>query len=681
MATLNQWGDDLDESLGDIAYEAIEDKAKEGAKEGAEATGKAAAKALDKATDRIGPLKSAKDKIKEKLSNNPITRAKAAIRKVKEKIKQAARNLAREGLHAAGRAAVAGAKAIGSFIAAHPVAAVIIFILLLIVMSCMDIGEENNDNTDNLQDDSVLLESPVYVNVDGMSDDDVVVVLMDDCIEQQYDTMFEMVDATKEEKAKSIYSVFHAHGFNNAVIAGILGNIDVESGLDSSAIEGIFSEYGILGTKKAEALLSIGHYTESTLFPKYRSSGTSINKDGYKTVNSQGDVIYYCGLGLVQWTGENAKMLLTAAENLNANWYNMDFQLGYMINDTMYRPHFFSNWEGAQPFGYIDDAHKEWFDEYTEGMTEEEIESLNAVTYADWYEDYIEGMTPEEVMNIDPLVLSEAWSTDVAKSWVNAAKEAAIHFAHEYEGNTGTDVKRKNSAVVWYSIIKDWGDPNADDEYAQSIGGLASDLASIINFIEIEEAQYRCLSGNVYDNSSIAAAAVSIAWPTIDQSYNNGTNLYQTVHDGIWPTDYHYKACDRAVAMAVRWSGTDIDYPLYTPDEIRYVELSPKWEKVGYSTSLSIGELMPGDIFLCNGHTFIYTGRDIIQSAYANEASPNSDTVSASLDKRSAACVPTASSVLNNGGYDSDGRSYGIYRCINPDNSDKYSSIGSGMTN
>ncbi len=655
MAIMNQWGDDVDESIGDIAYEAIEEKVKDELKDGAEEVGKAAASVLDKATDHIKPVKNIKDKVKEKLSHNPITRLKNGIRKLKEKAKQAVKNLAKEGLRAVGRGAVVLAKGFGRFAAAHPVIAAIIVIILLAVMAFFDNAKE--DEPSNNQTDDYLLESPVYANIDGMSDDDTVVVLMDDCVEQQYDTMFEMVDVEKEEKAKSIYSVFHSYGFNNASIAGMLGNMDIESGLDSSAIEGIFSEYGILGTKKAEALLSLSHYTESVLFPKYKNSGISLNKNGYKTTNADGDTVYYCGLGLVQWTGPNAKTLLTAAKNMSLDWYNMDFQLGYMISDCMYRPNFFTTWAANQSSGLTDDDYDDWFDEYTEGMTDEEID------------------------NLDDAEVAADWEEDVTASWIEAAKESAVHFAHEYEGNTGNDVDRKNSAVLWYSIIADWGDTDVNTEYADAITGLAVDLGAIINFLEIEEAQYRCLSGNVFDNSSLAAAAVSLAWPTFEQSFNNGTNLYQTVHDGIWPTDYTYKACDRGVAAAVRWSGTDIDYPLGTANQTRYLSSSPKWERVAASTSASIGDLLPGDVFCTNGHTFVYVGTEVIQSAYAGEAKPGSDTVSASLNERSPACVSTSSSTLNNGGYDSSGRTYGIYRCINPDESDKYSSIGSGMSN
>lgn len=640
MAVMNQWGDEIDESIGDVTEEYLEGIAKEKAEDLAEKGAKEAKKGAVKAGKAL-----------DKALGSPIGRLKAAIQRAKKKVKDTIRKFARQGIKALWTMVKAGAKALAGFIASHPVIAAIIFIILLCVIAYLESDHENN--IDNLQSDEILQEGPTYVNTDGMSDDDIVVVLMGDCIDQQYDTMTEMIQMTleKEEQAKDIYTVFHDYGFNNVTIAGILANIDIESALDSSAIEGIFSEYGILGTKKAAALLSIGNYTENTLFPLYKSSGVSINRDGYKTTNSYGDTIYYCGLGFIQWTGPNAKTLLTAAENLGVNWYDKNFQLGYMINDNMYRPGFFSTWKDNQPEDYYFDP-----DDYdpADYLTYEEYETA----------------------------LEEAQEA-AFEAAVERAKEAAVYFAHGYEGNTGSDETRKNAAVIWYTTIFEWGDDESDDEYADSITALAGDLAAIAQFFEIEEAQYRCLGGNVFDNSSLSSAGMSLAWPRREMSFNNGTNLYQTVLKTIWPHNYVFKACDRTVAAAVVWSGTDIDFPIgNTATQMRYMETSPKWMKVGSASSLSIDDLQPGDIFCLNGHTFMYASVEGVQAAYKNEANGNSDSISGSLNKRSAACDNSTSSILSRGGQDWEGRGvYNVYRCIDPDDSDKWSSIGSGMTN
>ena len=619
MATLNDYGDDkyVDESIGDVVYNEIENKvkqeAKDAAKDGVEKTAKFV-------TDHVGPLK----------------RMKEAIKRAKQKVRKAVSKMAREGVHAVGRLVVKGTKALGSLIARHPVAAAIIFIVLMFVMSYMDdIQLESNQSVN----DGNLLDSPVYVDIGGITDDDIVTLLMDDCVEQQFDSVGEL-NAEKEVAAKQIYSVFHSAGFNNASIAGMLGNIDIESGLDPSAIEGIFSEYGFLGSRKAEALLSLDNYTENKLFPQYAAQGTSINRDGYKVTNDDGQTVYYCGIGLVQWTGGNTYILLKTAETLGKDWYDMDFQLSYMMSDCMYRPGFFAGWKDNQYEG-----------------------------------DNNAGADPALGIDSDP--------NAVAASWTEAAKNSAVKFAHDYEGNTASDADRKAAAETWYGIIKDWGDDDVDQAYVDSITELASQLGDITTFLDVELAQYRCLNGNIFDNSSLANAAVSFAWPTRTQSYNNGTNLYQLVHDGIWSWDYTYKACDRCVAMAVLWSGTDDSYPLGTAQQLSYILSSSKWELVGMSNSLSMGDLQPGDIFLLNGHTFVYVGEAAIQAAYAGEAEAGSDSVSASLNSRSAACDhSTGGMITGNGGMDWEGRgAYYVFRCSNPDNSDTYRHIGAGASN
>lgn len=652
MATLNDWGEDprglVDEGLGDIAYEALENKAEEKAKEKAEElaknTAKKAGKAVDKLTDKINPVKKAKDFVKDKIS---------FVKKMKDKAKKAVKNLAKKGIKAVGKAALHAAKGAVSFLLANPLVAVCLIIGIIILLNFMD---GSNEDT-GIQTDETLLQSPVYVNIDGMNDDDVVVVLMGDCINQQYDTLPEL-SAEKVALAKEIYDVFCAYGLNNASMAGMLGCLDIESGFDSSAIEGIFSEYGFLGTRKAQAMLDLNNYTEHTLFPAYVKNGTSINKDGYKAIDDEGKTVYYCGLGLPQFTGPAAFDLLKTSKTLAQDWHNMEFQLAYMMSDCMYRPGFFAGWLGAQEEGLTDDDYDDWFDEYTDGMTQEQIDDL------------------------DPGTVAEAWAEAVLNSWIEAARASGEKFAREYEGVSSTSMieERKDNAELWYLIIKDWDDTMIDQEYVDSITDLAAELSAITQFLDLEKTYFRCRNGNIFDNTSIAAAAVSFAWPTNEQSKNNGTNLYQTVHDGIFPGDLVYKACDRCVAMAVRWSGSDDTYPTGTSTQLSYLSGSAKWEFVGMSTEVSTGDLLPGDVFVLDGHTFIYTGAEIIQAAYGDEALAGSDSVSASMGERSAACNNSSTDIIvNNGGLDWIGRgAYSIFRCSDPDNSDTYSSIGYG---
>lgn len=673
MAYLNDWGNDLNEnSIGDSLYDSIEEKArkeaKDMAKDGIDKAGHAASQGLDKATDHIKPVKEIKDKIKEKLSNNPITRAKAAVKKLKEKAKTAVKNGVKKGAKAVGKAAVRGVKAAGRFIARHPGLSILIGLVLIAIMG---VAEEDNGGSSSSSDSSsgyvssggivsgidfgsLLQTGPSFVNIDGISDSEMVVILMDDCVTQEYVAMAGL-ETDKDESAKFLYSIFRSYGFNNVSIAGMFANLDIESGLDPSAIEGIFGEYGFLGAKKAEALISLNNYTLNTLFPKYVAAGKSINRDGYKTVDPAGNEVYYCGIGFAQWTGGNAKVLLSAAATLNLNWYDRNFQTAYLLSDCMYRPGFFAGWKDNQEEDYHFDESLYHLADYA---TQAEYDAAVAAGRAQAEQDA-----------------------------VDAAKASAVYFAHNFEGNSASDDNRKDNAEAWYAVIKDWGDDEVDSEYADSIIALAAELGAVIEFEDIRDSQYRCLNGNVFDNSSLAAAAVSLAWPRQDMANNNGTNLYQTVLSTIWPTNYDYKACDRTVACAVVWSGTDDDFPIgNTPRQMTYMSTSSKWEYLGPASSLSMDDLQAGDIFILNGHTFMYVTLEMVQNAYSGEANPYSDSVSGSLGERSPSCDGSTSSIMGRNGRDweSPGHPsrgvYDVYRCVDPDHSTKWTSVGSGVT-
>lgn len=574
---------------------------------------KAGGRLLDKATDKIKPIKAAKDKVKG---------AVRSVKALKDKAVQGVKTAAKNGLKGAGKAAVHGIKAGASFLASHPVVAVILIVVILLLAS---IGGDG---------DSAVEESSGA----ALSDDEVVSILMDDCVEQQYDVMGEL-NAEEETLAQSIYGVFRTYGFNNASIAGILGNIDAESGLDPSAIEGIFDEYGFLGARKGQAIASLPHYTENVLFPSYNESGISYNQDGYKFVDDSGETFYYCGIGLIQWTGPNAVTLLRAAETTGHAWYDMDFQLSYMRTDSLYRPGFFTEWKDNQYEGEDDDD--DGVDSDGDGL--------------------------------------DADGEDDEESWKEAARDSAVYFAHNYEGNTSDDENRKNAAATWYDTIKDWGDEEVDNAAVDSIVQMASELGTITEFLDLEEIRHRCVNANLYDNSSIANAAVSFAWPTRDQSYNDGTSLYQIVVNNTLGRG-RYKDCGYCVASAVRWSGSDDTYPVGTSEQLRYLNSSSKWEFVGAANLLSKDDLVPGDIFVLAGHTFIYTGEEAISGAYGDEATAGADSVSASLNERSAGCDTSTTSILARNGDDWEGRGiYQVFRCSNPDNSDRYTSIGSGV--
>lgn len=217
--------------------------------------------------------------------------------------------------------------------------------------------------------------------------------------------------------------------------------------------------------------------------------------------------------------------------------------------------------------------------------------------------------------------------------------------------------------------------------------GLADDTASQAQARSMRKAKETCVKTFTYDNTSIATAAVSYSWPSKDVSYNNGTDLYQKVITNVSAPEW-FMSCDRGVAGAVRWSGSDDDYPIgATDDQFKYAWTSPRWKVVGKMGDMTEEDLLPGDVLITGdgadmndigGHTWMYVGEDLVQRVHGDKAVPGSDSVSASLNTRSASCNTDCDYYFSEGGCDPyhGGLPYWVFRCVEPQHSEKYVHAG-----
>lgn len=407
-------------------------------------------------------------------------------------------------------------------------------------------------------------------------------------------------DAVTLDNAKKVWSVFKAYGLSNEQIAGILGNWSVESGIDPSGFEGIFSEhFQPTGPKHIEAYGNMNSWTES-LFSQYAARGIGINHAAYK--GSDGN--YYPGLGLGQWTGGNGEKLIGAAKSVNKNWYDLDFQLAYALATS------------------------------------------------------------------SPTGIQDYWNKYKKES--GSASEMAMSFTHDWEGNTGMAYgERQAAAEHWLSQMASWTE---DSAFSASVIAMSKTLGAVASDGAVAEQLQSCVKAQNYDNSSAAAAAISFAYETEKQAWHdNGTKLWQTVFQNIFPGDPWYMCCDRTVATAIRWSGTDEEIPVGDcPAIMAYFDSSDKWEKVGMSHDLEEKDLKPGDIIIHSQHVIMYVGNKLVREKY-----PNSDgnIVSGSQDDWSPAVGNYVSRYLKGGSGDSD---YVVYRCVKPDNGTKYKDAGAG---
>lgn len=407
-------------------------------------------------------------------------------------------------------------------------------------------------------------------------------------------------EAITLDNAKKVWSVFKAYGLSNEQIAGILGNWSVESGIDPSGFEGIYSEhFQPTGPKHTDAYNNMNAWTES-LFSQYAAQGLGINHGAYK--GSDGN--YYPGLGLGQWTGGNGEKLIAASKSVNKNWYDLDFQLAYAL------------------------------------------------------------ATPS------PTGIQDYWNKYKKES--GSASEMAMSFTHDWEGNAGMAyAERQAAAEHWLSQMASWAE---DSAFSASVISMSQNLGMVASDGAASSALQSCTKAQNYDNSSAAAAAISYAYETEEESKgNNGTKLWQTVFQNIFPGDSNYMSCDRTVATALRWSGTDEEIPAGDcPALISYFSSSDKWEKVDLSHNLEEKDLKPGDIIIRSSHVIMYVGNELVKQKYPNS---NGNMVSGSLGERSPGVGSHIEYYLKGGAGESD---YTVYRCVKPDNGTKYKDAGAG---
>lgn len=517
-------------------------------------------------------------------------------------IKKAAGRGMQAALKAMAHAGKAAATSALSFLVSNPVGWVISAVLIIGGIAIFEKIEYDSNEIIETETTTDLTDN------EGLTEDGVA-ILMGDCPDVKTDsTLAEVnVDAVTEMNAKMIYAVFHKYGLSDECIAGMLGNLFAESGIDTTSVEGIYDEPYQLGAKKQAALADLSAHVTGHIWPGYEDKGYHIRKDGYR--GSDGNL--YCGLGFPQWTGPAAEALLNFSKSTGRDWWACDFQTAYMLSDAHYRPGFFAQWK-------------------------------------------------------------ENMQTDLF--------EAERYFAHNYEGNDSMAVDiRQEAAQMWYDKIAGW---EVDEAYANSIFKLSESMGAVAGDTAVGESASNCAGtgGEIgpYDNSSIASAAASYAYATKDEGKgNNGTPLYIQVHDNVFPGDTIYQSCDRSIACAIRWSGSDDEFPSGdSTGQYNYLKSSPKWESVGMASTLSMDKLMPGDVFATNGHVLLYVGHDAVVAAHGENAPADADSVSGSFGERSPGCGNDATRIIGRGGVDGKGRAYEVFRCVDPDESETYKNAG-----
>ena len=373
-------------------------------------------------------------------------------------------------------------------------------------------------------------------------------MMHDDCVAQTRALAAAFTGDISEQtrlNAAAVYSVFTAYGYSNQNIAGILGNFDVESGVDPTGVETIYGEpHTFFGSQRKT--IAETHNFHVNLYPY----GTSVTVGGstvtWNKPMYQGREYWVAfstlkdapgGIGLGQWTFDR-----------NTNLRN--FASSAVVADA------FSDWELVSASYSGESPH--WSDI--------EVQLLYMIT------DRARGGDTQ-------------FRVDKLKGWAPAASpmEAATWFAEHWEGNTSMATgERQTRAAAWYVTVNDWeAGIDYESEYGESIVALAETIHVPIGDGAVTSAARRCRRVELADNSTLAAAAVSYAWEDKSLASNDGTPLYQAVKRAIMGNGDIMRSCCRGVSTAVLWSGTDDDFPWGGVEIIlNYLLDSDKWEEI-----------------------------------------------------------------------------------------------------
>ncbi len=162
------------------------------------------------------------------------------------------------------------------------------------------------------------------------------------------------ITGSNGENAKKLWAFGLSCGMNAYQCAGMLGNMQQESNIDPSSVEGIWDEWFRIGEKKA-SLFSDNSFNQPEMndfaltLPKIYGS-SELNWPAYVYDDSAidqrtGEPYVAAGLGIIGFTGSWARGVLDTANTKSQNWYDLDIQVYTMVNcEYVYAINRFNNY-------------------------------------------------------------------------------------------------------------------------------------------------------------------------------------------------------------------------------------------------------------------------------------------------------------------------------------------------
>lgn len=538
------------------------------------------------------------------------------------------------------------------------------------------------------------------------------------------------------ESARRIYSVLSYYGLRPEQCFAVLGNWSIESGLDPTAIESVYDESFKIGSTKQEAIawdFNLVHWNPSYAaeYPDIKRCGIGLGQ--WTNERNKKLLTYAQKAGNKVYKGDKSEY---------KQWYDLDIQLAFALDkdckfgDT--KAKWMSEWteigdeewhgdkkisspyngdiiavgDGSEDSYYSDTAREEAYNK-----AKEEADAKKANGDFDVEQNVGTADSPSYVKKFSSTLYDNYLKTKYRYYlYRNMVGEYTEQFMLEWEGiDNGTLEARQEKAYEYFDMWWDSAEtfssdngslkpePNTDAEkgtddnasffkvekgYGYSVLSVFENTSNWYSAIDSvtkvysQDSDMSSCTRIVYrNNKSLSQAAAMMAWSSEEKSRdNNGTDLYQYLHDTIFPDDDVYMACDRTVATAVRWSGLDDDYPVgATLNQFVYLVSSKRWTELDWGGD--VDQLQPGDILIrkdsvetdgsaeADGdvhHTLIYVG-NYIAKIYGKSESDTACVVSGSLDERSPGV----------GEWSSSYEEYHAFRCTNPqDTTDsKYSAL------
>lgn len=135
------------------------------------------------------------------------------------------------------------------------------------------------------------------------------------------------LSSATQDPEKYIWDFLRQSGFGEIAVAGIMGNLEAESGCNPESVEGDYIKgYPGYNVVFGNEPYSCDEYCKNFLFPAYARKGMSINHSTYKI-----DGYYYPGIGIAGFTGTFMDELVHFAKKKNLSYNNMGVQLEFLV--------------------------------------------------------------------------------------------------------------------------------------------------------------------------------------------------------------------------------------------------------------------------------------------------------------------------------------------------------------